>query len=170
VLDKYRFRFFAMRDEMALMVVNGQLEEESWQYQTIIDAINHNIRTIEDVSDEHRISMLLADLVRPEAQKRVRQFSQQLEEDRVKAIVYDYFVTTRSLIVRSGRFMPWGSKSKISATKLYFYTMNRLHQSSGDMDVNEISLQGYSLLQRLEEAIPQLEPFRFTDNGPIRAT
>lgn len=34
VLDRYRFRYFAIRDELALMVMNGKIAEDSWEFQS----------------------------------------------------------------------------------------------------------------------------------------
>ena len=156
ILDKYRFRFFAMRDELALMVTSGALSEQTWEYQSIVDAINHNIRTIEDVSHEQRLSMILADLVRPDGQRQVKKFSRQVTDERVKAVLYDYFVTTRSLIIRSGRLLPWRSTWALSLAKLYTFTMNRLHNKGNQFDVDELSLQTSSFVERLEKEIDSL--------------
>jgi hypothetical protein len=48
--NKFRLAFFALRDRLAMLVVKGKLQEDSWAYKHIVDALNFHIHAVETLS------------------------------------------------------------------------------------------------------------------------
>ena len=103
VFDKYRFKYFALRDRLAMLVVNHKLEEDSWEYQGVIDAINFHIRTIEGVSISKIISLLIKYHVSPEEERKVKIIKKKVDHPEVLEIMADFMETTASLLECNSR-------------------------------------------------------------------
>ena len=72
LFDRCRFRYFALRDQLAMLVINGKLEEDSWEYQTIVDTINFHINTVEKLSIDKVMRVLVEYHISPQEEKTVR--------------------------------------------------------------------------------------------------
>ncbi len=72
ISDKYRFRYFALRDRLALLVANNEIQEDSWEYQKIIDTINFHISAVETMSIEKLMSVLIEFHTSQEEARRIK--------------------------------------------------------------------------------------------------
>lgn len=103
VFDKYRFRYFALRDRLAMLVVNNKLEEDSWEYQKVVDTINFHISTTEGVSINKIISLLIEYHTSPEEERKVRIIKKKVEHPEVLEIMAEFMEVTASLLERNSR-------------------------------------------------------------------
>lgn len=100
---KYRFRYFALRDKLAMLVAKGELAEASWEYQHIVQTLNFHISAVESLS-LFRIADVLANYHLSSAEERqVNMISKKLDNKEVAAIVVGYMDTTYELIRRNSR-------------------------------------------------------------------
>lgn len=103
VFDKYRFRYFALRDQLALMVVRGELQEDSWEYQKIVDTLNFHISSVETMSVATLLQSLAEYHTSQDEARTVRVIRKRIEDPRVLRILISYFDTTRELMWRNSR-------------------------------------------------------------------
>ncbi|MBK9522589.1 MAG: hypothetical protein IPO13_13450 [Rhodocyclaceae bacterium] len=100
---KFRFRYFALRDELAMLVAQGKLKEDSWEYRHIIETLNFHISAVEHISI-FRIADVLADYhLSSKEDVQVKSFSKKLDRDDVAKIVFGYMEATYDLIKRNSR-------------------------------------------------------------------
>lgn len=103
VFDKYKFKYFAIRDRLATQVLDGQLDENSWEYKEIIETINYHIQTVETLSI-HKIVRMLSDYhTSPEEMRRVRKISKKIDNPEVIKVLIDFMHTTGKLLKRNSR-------------------------------------------------------------------
>lgn len=103
IFTRYRFRYFELRDRLALLVVSGAIQESSWEYQHIINALNHHIRTVETTSIR-RIARVLSDFHTSQEEKRkIRVFEKNIQHKEVIAIVVDFMKITDELLSRNSK-------------------------------------------------------------------
>jgi len=114
LLDKYRFSYFALRDRLALLVMQGKLDEESWEYEKIVNAINFHIQATERVSIHKIIAILVAYHTSPEEERKVKAMLKRTDNQDVVKIMIDYFDTTASLLKRNSRMQMWFIKTLIA--------------------------------------------------------
>lgn len=103
ILDKYRFRYFALRDRLAMLVVNRKLEEGSWEYQRIIDAVNFHINAIETVSIQDIICLLIDYHTSPEEECKVEIIKKKLDHPEIIEIMAEFMDITGQLLERNSR-------------------------------------------------------------------
>jgi len=103
ILDKYRFSYFALRDRLAVLVVEGKLKEDSWEYDKIISAINFHIKAVEDISINKVISALIKYHNSPEEKKYVRSIQKGPVNAVLCDIMGDYLDLTHSLLLRNSK-------------------------------------------------------------------
>ncbi len=71
-LTKFRFRFFALRDRLALLVATGKLAEDSWEYQHIVAVLNYHISAVETMSVMRVVDLLVQYHTSPEEERQVQ--------------------------------------------------------------------------------------------------
>ncbi len=103
IFDRYRFRYFALRDRLALLVVKGELKEDSWEYKKLVDTINFHISTVETMSIERIVSLLVQYHTSPEEERNVRLIKKNIKNEEVLRIMGDFMETTASLLARNSR-------------------------------------------------------------------
>ena len=103
IFDKYRFRYFSLRDRLALLVIKGELEEDSWEYKKLIDTINFHISTVETMSIERIVHLLIQYHTSSEEERNVRLIKKNIKSVEVLRITDDFMETTASLIARNSR-------------------------------------------------------------------
>lgn len=103
IFDKYRFRYFELRDKLAMLVIDGKLDENSWEYQKIVSAINFHIKTIETVSINKIISLLIQYHTSPEEERKVRIIQKKTEHPEVIEIMAEFMDVTVSLLKRNSK-------------------------------------------------------------------
>lgn len=103
VMTKYRFRYFALRDRLAMLVAAGKLDEDSWEYQHIVDTLNFHISAVEDLSIMRVINLLVEYHTSKDEESRVQKLSRDIDREDIKKIVVAYMTVTHSLIRRNSR-------------------------------------------------------------------
>lgn len=104
VFTRYRFRYFALRDELAMLVMRGRIKEDSWEYQCIVSAINFHISAVETLSMIRVVSMLIAYHTSPEEKRQFAVLARRIEDPDLMAIMLRYMDTTYDLLVRNSRW------------------------------------------------------------------
>ncbi|MFA7242413.1 MAG: hypothetical protein WC091_20050 [Sulfuricellaceae bacterium] len=95
---KFRFRYFALRDRLAMLVAAGRLKEDSWEYQHIVETLNFHISAVERLSLS-RITDVLADYhLSSKEEQQVKVLRNKIGDKDVAKIVVDYMETTYDLI------------------------------------------------------------------------
>lgn len=131
---RFRFRFFALRDELAMLVATGQLKEDSWEYRHVIDVLNFHISAVEQVSMMRIIDSLAEYHLSPSEEKNVQALSKRVEDRQVANIIVGYMKTTHDLICRNSRvqislvrFLGRVLKEKVKAnTKIHPLPVNKV--------------------------------------------
>jgi hypothetical protein len=104
IFTRYRFRYFALRDEMAMLVMRGRIQEESWEYQRIVAAINFHISAVETVSMIRVVSILIAYHTSQEGRREFSVLARRIENPDVADIMVRYMDTTFDLLMRNSRW------------------------------------------------------------------
>lgn len=107
IFDKYRFKYFALRDKLALLVANKEIQEDSWEYQKIIDTINFHISAVETMSIEKLMSVLIQFHTSQEEAKTIKLYEKNIDNDAVLQILVEFMGITSSLIRRNSRMQIW---------------------------------------------------------------
>lgn len=101
VFDKFRFRYFALRDRLAMLVVNGNLDEGSWEYKQLVDAINFHINATETMSIK-KIARILAEYhSSSDEERKVRLLKKKVTDKAVISVVLDLMDVTYKLLERN---------------------------------------------------------------------
>ncbi|ASQ90114.1 hypothetical protein CHL67_03495 [Prosthecochloris sp. GSB1] len=103
MFDEYRFKYFALRDKLALMVVDGKISEGSVEYKFLINAINYHIKTVETVSMIRVIELLVRYHNSPEESREVSMITRKVENVDSLAIVLEFMRLSNSLLYRNSR-------------------------------------------------------------------
>lgn len=100
---RFRLRYFALRDELAMLVAEGKLTEDSWEYKHIIDTLNFHIRSVERLSMTRIVEMLAEYHLSADEERRVKMMRKHVDDKDVANIVVGYMNTTYDLINRNSR-------------------------------------------------------------------
>src|SRR3954451_8770219 len=71
--ERFRFRYFELRDRLAMMVVKGKISEDSWEYKNIVDSLNFHINAVETMTIWKMVSVLTAYHMSPDGERRAKQ-------------------------------------------------------------------------------------------------
>jgi len=100
VFNQYRFKYFAIRDQLALLVIDGEIEEQSWEYQDIINVINYHINNTENMSIHNRIRLIKC-YNQPQDSQVFCMVKRKISHPKVMEIMIDFFDTTSAIIKRN---------------------------------------------------------------------
>lgn len=100
---KFRFRFFALRDRLAMLVAAGKLKEDSWEYQHIVETLNFHISAVERLSIFRIVDVLANYHLSSKEEKQVKLLSKKIDDHDVAMVVVGYMETTYDLINRNSR-------------------------------------------------------------------
>lgn len=103
VRDKYRFRYFALRDELAMLVINNVIEEDSWEYKQIIDTLNFHIQAVDEVSLFRIVRMLSDYHINGANVATVRKMKKKITDEQVAGVLVEFFALTKSLLHRNSK-------------------------------------------------------------------
>jgi len=103
VLTRFRFRYEALRDELAMRVVRGQLAEDSWAYRHIVAAINHHLHALETMSTTEVLRRLIAYHTSADAGTTAAGLVEHGDDPAIKRLLVRYVVITQDLLLRVGR-------------------------------------------------------------------
>jgi hypothetical protein len=103
MVTKFKFRFFALRDRLALLVVYRKLPEESWEYLETVKTINFHISATEKLSLMRIIELLSEYHASPEEERKVKKLSRKVDREDVREVLADFFMTTHQLIRRNSK-------------------------------------------------------------------
>lgn len=142
IIDRYRFRYFALRDRLSCLVVKGRLAENSWEYQCIVDVLNFHIKTVETMSIRKIVETLADFHTSDDEQRNVKKMKTADIDKEVLEVLSAFFHTTSSLLRRN---------SRVEIAILNF--LERLNFLSNDSFKNSVVLsRPRNALWRLEEA------------------
>lgn len=96
---KLKFKFFALRDRLALLVNQGELEENSIQFGALRDSINYSIASIDDLSIMH-VARMLIDALQDESSSLSHSLFR-TEHEEVQSISEAYLQLNRELLVKN---------------------------------------------------------------------
>jgi len=99
--ERFRFRYFELRDRLAMMVVKGKISEDSWEYKNIVDSLNFHINAVETMTIWKMVSVLTAYHMSPDAERRAKQ--RKIENEEVRRLMFDFLCVTKDLIRRNSR-------------------------------------------------------------------
>jgi len=138
ILDKYRFSYFALRDRLATMVINGELKETSREYKTVIDAINFHIKTVEDVSIHKLVAALVHFHNSPEEKWCVKSIQKGHAHPALCEIMIDYLDLTHSLLLRNSKMqtklLRWMTSTKRSDTLMHSELMQERQKAMQNIE------------------------------------
>lgn len=100
---KFRFRYFALRDRLAMLVATGRLKEDSWEYQHIVETLNFHISAVEHLSIFRIVEVLANYHLSSKEERQVKKLSKKIDDNDVAKIVVEYMETTYDLINRNSR-------------------------------------------------------------------
>lgn len=103
VFDRYQFEYYALRDRLAMKVVKGELDENSWVYRHVVDAINYHIKTVESVSMIRVIEFLVEYHIKKSEKIAVDRMVDKVEDKEVLSIMYEFMELTGKLLYRNSR-------------------------------------------------------------------
>jgi len=103
VFTRFRYRYFALRDELALLVVRGRLKEDSWEYQHLVETINFHISVVETMSILRIVELLIRYHTSPNEQGNVQLLSAKIDRPEVASLLVRYMETTAELLRRNSR-------------------------------------------------------------------
>lgn len=102
--EKFRLRFFAIRDELALLVCQGSLKEDSWEYKYIIDALNFHISVVERLSIVEVAEAFLRIHSSTDENKVFERFTATADREDVKLILGEYMEVVRQMLLRNSKW------------------------------------------------------------------
>lgn len=100
---KFRFRYFALRDQLAMLVSAGKLKEDSWEYKHIVETLNFHISAVEHLSLFRIVEVLANYHLSSKEEKQIKMLSKKIEDKEVVKIVVGYMETTYDLINRNSK-------------------------------------------------------------------
>lgn len=103
VFTRFRFRYYALRDELAMRVVHGQLAEDSWEYRHIVAAINYHISAVETMSITEVVRLLIRYHTSEDGRRNARGLVKRVDDPEIKRLLVRYLVTTQDLLRRNSR-------------------------------------------------------------------
>ncbi|HNC51217.1 MAG TPA: hypothetical protein PLO14_03110 [Accumulibacter sp.] len=103
VFTRFRYRYFALRDELALLVMTGHIMESSWEYQHIVRTINFHISAVETMSITDVVSLLIRYHTSEDGKRKVRYLIRRVDDPAVVSILVRYMGVTQDLLRRNSR-------------------------------------------------------------------
>lgn len=103
IITKFKFRFFALRDRLALLVVYKGLPEDSWEYKETVEALNFHISATEKLSLMRIVEVFSDYHTSPEEERKVQRYSRNVDREDVREVLTDFFMTTYNLIRRNSK-------------------------------------------------------------------
>lgn len=104
ITTKFRFRFFALRDRLALLVCDGSLKEDSWEYKYVIDALNYHISAVERLSITDVIEAFVNFHTSSDENKAFKRLQKTVDHEDVKEILDEYMLTVLQMIKRNSKW------------------------------------------------------------------
>jgi hypothetical protein len=114
VVAKFRFRFFAIRDKLAMLVCDGSLSENSWEYKYLIDALNFHISVVETLSIVEIAERLVQFHTSPSEDKAFERLKKTVDKPVVKEVLVEYMTTVYSVLERNSKWQARVIKIAIS--------------------------------------------------------
>ncbi|MBN8516642.1 MAG: hypothetical protein J5X22_21045 [Candidatus Accumulibacter sp.] len=103
VFTQFRFRYYALRDELAMHVVRGELPEDSWEYRHIVAAINYHISAVETMSITEVVRLLIQYHTSEDGRRNARHLVKRVDDPVITDLLMRYLGTTQDLLRRNSR-------------------------------------------------------------------
>ena len=96
LIDRYRFKLFALRDELALLAMSGRIAPDSTEYSAICSLINSTIKRAKNIEPICFIQFLLQVKAGKldSSFEEISRLADELQDAGVKNIVNEYFEIT----------------------------------------------------------------------------
>ena len=121
IVTKFKFRFFALRDRLSLMVIFEGLPEDSLEYKETVSTLNFHISATEKLSLTRIVEMLAEYHTSTEEERRVRVFTRTVDRQDVRDLLGEFFCTAYDMISRN-------SRAQISVVKVLAAVARKLHK------------------------------------------
>ncbi len=108
---KYKFKFYALRDNLALLVLNGTVKETEREYILLRDAINYSIFASENMSIRQHITAMLS-ATQPTPQNLIT-----FKHAETKLIAINYFIATIAVVRKNSWF-----EIKVIGTAMHLFS------------------------------------------------
>ncbi len=107
---KCKFRYFALRDDLAMLVMYGDMNEDSSEYQGLVDVINYHICAMDQITFAAKISAFM------KASQMTLDTADEIKvgDERVRAIMFRLLENTASVIHMNSWFELWLVKLLVS--------------------------------------------------------
>ncbi|TYT73161.1 hypothetical protein [Desulfobotulus mexicanus] len=147
IMDQYSFKYFELRDRLAMLVIHGELEEDSWEYKDIIKTINFHINAIETMSVSRIISSLVAYHTSSDEDKKVEIIKKSVDNPEVLEVMAEFMNTTALLLERNSKvqikILQWLLKSSVSKKFIFKHLSNTNMKSTLDIKTTLDKLNAY---------------------------
>ncbi|MEW8232073.1 MAG: hypothetical protein AB2745_17235 [Candidatus Thiodiazotropha endolucinida] len=140
---KFTYRYYAIRDRLANLVLQGKLDEKSNEYSGLIDVINYHIYSLEKITLTAKLNAIL------EASDRTLQTANDLslENEGVRRIVRDLLSNTDAVIRRNSKF-------EISLLKTFKFLLSASGKTSR---ITNYAKRPVELSERIEQKIHDIQ-------------
>lgn len=103
ILAKYRFRFFAIRDRLRGLVINGDLSESAFEYKVAMASLNFHISCIEKASIFWLVRAMSEYNTSADQEKKFQSVKKKIDREDVRLIYVDLWCATYELLRRNSR-------------------------------------------------------------------
>lgn len=103
----YKFEFFKLRDELALLVMNGKIDENSPEYNDVVHILNFHISAVEKMSITRVIALLVEKYSNEKDFKKASCKVNKIDNEAIAKIMWRYMDVTYNLIGRNSRMQIW---------------------------------------------------------------
>lgn len=141
ICTRYKFKFFTLRDELALLVMQGKIDENSAEYNDVVHILNFHISAVEKMSITRVISLLINKYSNDENFKKASVKVKQIDNKEVAKIMWKYMDVTYNLIGRNSRIQIFILKAislVLKKLKNSEKTLNKMNTINPEKALNNI--------------------------------
>lgn len=128
VCTSYKFKFFKLRDELALLVMEGKIDENSPEYNDVVHILNFHISAVEKMSITRVISLLVEKYSNDKNFKKASFKVSKIDNEEIAKIMWRYMDVTYNLIGRNSKIQIWILKAVSYLLKSIIKSDNKLNK------------------------------------------
>jgi hypothetical protein len=121
-LNEFQYKYYELRDRLAMLVVNGQLDENSWEFNHLVNTINYHISVIDTVSFSRMLPVLSKYHASPGEARQVKIIKKKIDHPDVIELLADFFDVTANLIKYNSRMQLKIAQIFVNRAKLLKHT------------------------------------------------
>ena len=103
ICTNYKFKFFKLRDELALLVMQGKIDENSPEYDDVVRILNFHISAVEKMSITRVISLLVEKYGNEKNFENASIKVNSIDNKEIARIMWAYMDVTYNLIRRNSK-------------------------------------------------------------------